>query len=382
MNPYFDRKEYTLRNERAIELMHARGLGALFVTSDRNLYYLSGHQPVQPWHSTTRPTLYIAPMDGDAVLVAHEVWKGAAIRDTWIDDVRGYAELSGVPFEMVASLFQELGISDTRIGVELGFEQRMGISFLDFEKLKTALPGVEWVDASDLLWQLRSIKSRSEVACMRKACSAVVHAFSSVFPNLTPGLTQEQVVNRLHSAICDAGADPGFIIPVWDPESRMAMACLPTDRPIADGDFIWVDLGAVFHGYWCDFSRAVSLDKPTDDVLRTWQSVHEVTMKGVESIKPGVPICEVVQACADEAERQGLDLNFAAGRSGHGIGLMLTEPPSITLDQTLMLAPGMTITLEPGIVSPDGVYVVEQNVAVTEDGYELLSDGPWEIWVA
>lgn len=382
MNPYFSRQEYTKRHTRAINLMRVRSLSALFITSDRNLYYLSGHQPFQPWYSTTRPTLLIASVEGGPVLVAHEVWKGAAIRDTWIDDVRGYPELSGVPTDMIVSLFHELGLAEARVGVELGLEQRMGIPFADLMALQDALPGVEWVDAADVLWQLRLIKSWAEIECMRKSCSAVMHAFSTVLPNLTPGLTQEKVVHRLQSAVCDAGADFGFIIPTWDPETNEAMACLPTSKPLEKGDLIWVDMGAVYHGYWCDFSRAVSLGQPSDEALRTWEAIHRVTMKGVEAVRPGVTIGQVVQACAEESERQGLDLNFAAGRMGHSIGLMTTEPPSLTLEETTVLEPGMTITLEPGTVGPSGVFVVEQNVAVTEDSFDLLSEGPWEIWVA
>jgi Xaa-Pro aminopeptidase len=90
----------------------------------------------------------------------------------------------------------------------------------------------------------------------------------------------------------------------------------------------------------------------------------------------------VVQACADEAARLGVDLNFTGGRTGHSIGLHLAEPPSVTLDNATKLEPGMTFTLEPGIVNRTFVFVIEQNLAVTEDGYDLLTEGPWEIWVA
>ena len=91
---------------------------------------------------------------------------------------------------------------------------------------------------------------------------------------------------------------------------------------------------------------------------------------------------DVVRASATEAERLGVSLKFAAGRIGHSIGLMLTEPPSLTLQEQTRLEPGMTITIEPGIVNRGGVFVVEQNVAITEGDPELLSAGPWEIWIS
>lgn len=287
MNPYFTHEEYARRYERAAALMRAKGLAALFLTSDRNIYYLSGHQPFQPWYSTTRPTLLIAPTDGNPILISHEVWKGAAMRDTWISDVRGYMELGGVPTKMLVSAFHERGLATARIGAELGLEQRLGMPSADFRALQDALPAVEWVDASDILWQLRLIKSPAEIACMRKACAAAMHAFSTVFPQLTPGLTQEEVVHRLQAAICQAGADFGFCIPTFGRETNEAMACLPSAQRIEEGDLVWADLGAVYHGYWCDFSRAVSLGRPSDETLRMWEAIYRVTMRGVEAVRPG-----------------------------------------------------------------------------------------------
>ena len=206
MNPYFTREEYVTRHARAIEHMYAKKLSALFITSDRNLYYLSGHQPFQPWQSTTRPTLLIVPLEGTPVLISHDVWHGAATRDSWIDDVRGYSELDGVPVDMIASVVHEVGLADARIGVELGVEQRMGMPVSDFLALQQELPQVEWIDAADVLWQLRLIKSKSEIDCIRAACSAVANAFRTVFPTLRSGLTQEEVVHMLDMAVCSAGA--------------------------------------------------------------------------------------------------------------------------------------------------------------------------------
>lgn len=380
MNPYFSREEYVQRYTRAVGLMRARGLSALFLTKDSNIYYLSGHQAIAPYYFCTRPVLLIAPIEGNPVLIEHEVWKQGAMMNTWVEDVRAYDELTGVPTGMLVSTFHELGLQAAKVGVELGLEQRLGMPAADFLALQDALPNVKWVDAADLLWQLRLIKSQAEIECMRKACSAVMHAFSSVFPRLTPGLTQEEVVHMLQAAVCEGGAEPGFIIPAFGPGTYEAQSFLPSSRTIEKGDTIWVDMGAVYHGYRSDFCRAASLGQPPGDVLATWEAIHRVTMAGVYAVKPGVTFGQVVQACASEAEKQGVDLNFAAGRMGHGIGLHLAEPPSLTLYNTSVLEPGMTFTLEPGIVNRSLDFVIEQNVAVTEDGVDVLTDGPWEIW--
>lgn len=60
---------------------------------------------------------------------------------------------------------------------------------------------------------------------------------------------------------------------------------------------------------------------------------------------------------------------------GHGMGLMSTEPPSVTVRDEGILRPGMIINLEPGILVDTGVFCIEENYVITEDGYERLSTG-------
>ena len=73
----------------------------------------------------------------------------------------------------------------------------------------------------------------------------------------------------------------------------------------------------------------------------------------------------------------GLEFSFAAGRSGHGLGLMSTEPPHIAAYDATPLAAGMTFTMEPGWVDQSlGVFVAEENVVVGADGCQPLTVTP------
>ncbi|MEW6524417.1 MAG: M24 family metallopeptidase [Bacillota bacterium] len=80
-------------------------------------------------------------------------------------------------------------------------------------------------------------------------------------------------------------------------------------------------------------------------------------------------------------EQYGYEMSFEAGRCGHGLGLLSTEPPHIAPYDHTMLEPGMVINIEPGVVSEHGVFCVEENVLVTETGYEILSGASRELYV-
>jgi Xaa-Pro aminopeptidase len=86
----------------------------------------------------------------------------------------------------------------------------------------------------------------------------------------------------------------------------------------------------------------------------------------------------VVEAVSTALERAGLQ-RLDAGRIGHGLGLNSSEPPDVSPTEPTILAPGMVFTVEPAIVRDDGIYQIEQNVAVTDTGYEILSQSPPEL---
>jgi len=63
-----------------------------------------------------------------------------------------------------------------------------------------------------------------------------------------------------------------------------------------------------------------------------------------------------------------------AGRYGHGLGMQLTEAPSIIPTDQTVLEDGMILTLEPGVATKDGRMLVhEENIVIRADGPEPLS---------
>ena len=113
---------------------------------------------------------------------------------------------------------------------------------------------------------------------------------------------------------------------------------------------------------------------PTPEQDRLQDLIHEITMKGISKIKPGVPVSAIYDTCAEEFLKAGLPWSFECGRAGHGVGLQLTEPPSLARCDDSVLKAGMIITVEPGYVDNElGCFDIEENILVTEDGYEILS---------
>jgi Xaa-Pro dipeptidase len=151
----------------------------------------------------------------------------------------------------------------------------------------------------------------------------------------------------------------------------------PGIRHLGRGDVLIIDTGSTVDGYFCDFDRNFGFRVLDDQARRAYDLVFAATEAGIEAARPGQTASSIWHAMS---ARLGVEAvrGASVGRMGHGLGLALTEPPSIHPEDETLLEPGMVITVEPGIAynSADGarrVMVHEENLLVTQGPPELLS---------
>jgi len=146
---------------------------------------------------------------------------------------------------------------------------------------------------------------------------------------------------------------------------------------------VWMDGGCAVEGMWSDFGRAAVIGGPSPEQLDTQRAIREIGELGVSMVAPGVPVREIAAAVNQQVDAVTAPVTSAvstiAGRIGHGIGCDVTEPPHISEQDPTILAPGMIIAIEPGVATAYGLFHIEENVLVTEDGCEVLSRAPWEL---
>ncbi|PID21153.1 hypothetical protein CSV61_10040 [Sporosarcina sp. P3] len=360
--------------------MGEQGFDALLVSAESNLTYYCNFHTHAPWTTFTRSSFLFIPRTGKPLLYVHVFQVPDAQQITIGCDVRGYESLTGPTASQLKGLMEELNIANGTIGMEKGNEQVIGFQLNLYEELKSELPNVQFTDASSLIWSQRMIKSSKEIACIRKACVATSYAHDKVFANIKEGMTEREISRLVQMYMLEGGADsPGFVILTSGIENYDRISKTATDRILVDGDYIFLDVGARYNGYWSDFCRTGVIGAASEERKAYQQKIHEVTLRASEVMRPGVPVAEVARACAREMERVGIDANFECGRFGHGMGLMSTEPPSITIYDDTVLEEGMIINLEPGLVNELGVFNLEENFVITKDGSDILSGGSREL---
>ena len=370
-------EEYRERIARLATALAGAGLDAVVLGGESNVDYFSGYRHHAPWTLFARPFFEVVGADGRAVLIGHSFLIPEMVRTSAVEDVRTYTRSGGAACEPLADALRELGAGRGRIGAELGYEQRLGLAYLDFEALRDALPGVRFVDAAGLLWPLRMIKSPAEQALMRRAAGITAEAFDACFAAAREGVTERELGRIAGETMMRAGADrPGFILVASGAEGYRCLSGKPTTRALEHGDMLWMDLSAVYQGYWSDFCRAGIVGGPSPAHHDAQARILEVNQACVAAVRPGEPIRAVAEAAESAFAKLGMDVRVGDGRIGHGMGLMSTEPPHTALYDETIMEPGLVFTIEPRFVDDTGVYNCEELLLVTGQGAEILTGAP------
>lgn len=353
--------------------MVAAGLDALLLTSEADVTYLTGFL-TRFWVSPTRPWFAVLPAAGDPVAVIPSI--GAALMaQTWVRDIRSWASPDlvddgvGLLADTLAGLVPRRG----RIGVPMGPETHLRMPLADFERLRAAVAPRGFADATAVVRRVREVKSAAEVALIRAACRIADRAFTRLPEMAGEGVPLDAVFRRFQVACLEAGADAVPYLAGGAGAGGYADVISPASAtPLARGDVLMLDTGLVRGGYFCDFDRNVAIGRADDDVRRAYAVLHAATEAGLAAARPGATAADLHRAIQAPIEAAGMQ--DSGGRLGHGLGLQLTEWPSLLPDDRTVLRAGMVLTIEPGVVvRPGRIMVQEENIVLTASGAELLS---------
>ncbi|MCB0168472.1 MAG: aminopeptidase P family protein [Anaerolineae bacterium] len=370
----FPVSEFEHRLSRAQRLMNEQGIAALLLTTEPELRYFSGFL-TQFWQSPTRPWFMVVPLGGKPMAVIPEIG-AAAMADTWIDDIRTWPspapEDDGI--SLLAWTLLEVAGRTGRIGLSMGPETHLRMPLADFQTLRTKISSIELVDATPIIRALRLIKSETEITKIAAVCNIVSDTFEAL-PNLiAPGDTEETVFRAFKIELLRRGADDvPYLVGGAGPGGYEDIISPPSHRPLQSGDVLMLDTGSIFDGYYCDFDRNFAIDPAADATRRAYETLYRATEAGLRAAHPGATCADVFARMSRELSN-GSESGITTGRLGHGLGMQLTEWPSLTPTDQTVLQPGMVITLEPGLsIGPDRMMVHEENVVIRDNGAELLT---------
>jgi len=225
---------------------------------------------------------------------------------------------------------------------------------------------------------LRLVKSPDEIARLREAARLTDAAFAHVLDGaLRPGAREVDVALEIERFVRQNGGEGMAFDVIVAGGHRSAMPHgTASQRALERGDLVTLDFGARVDGYHADMTRAVAIG-PVAEPLRGWfDAVLRAQEAAVAAIRPGLSGVDADRVARDRLAEAGIAELFVHSL-GHGVGLQIHEGPSLSSRSTDVLAPGMVVTVEPGVYRPGvGGLRIEDLVLVTEDGHEVLSRSP------
>jgi Xaa-Pro aminopeptidase len=373
----FTAAEYEARYERLQALMGDAGLDAVVVTNHQNVNYFAGITSILAGlpggYGNVRPLIVVLPRESVPVIIVQFTDYGNGVANSWIDDVRAWVDLPFTP-ALLEEVLREKGLDKGRIGMEFSRELHLCIPYNDFQTLKDNLPNADFTDAADILWTLRMIKSAPEIECIRKAAQITAKSLADNLPRIEAGMTERDAARLIGLGLIEGGADKyNYVSSIAGRGTYDRFCQLPTDRVIETGDQLWCDLSAIYRDYCSDMSSFVVVGGASNEQQHLSEVARQVHLKAVDYIRPGLRARDVMAYVAKCYEDAGYGWNFDIGRCGHGVGLELAEQPSLDANSDVVLQPGMTLAFEPAILDDCGLFDMEEDIVITEDGCEVLA---------
>ncbi len=371
----FPTEEFETRVNKAQAAMLTAEMDGIVLSMPQNFRYFSGFNS-QFWESPTRPFFLVVPRNGMPIAVVPTIG-GLAMKTTWVTDIRTWPapcpEDDGVSLldHTLSALPRRFG----KIGWEMGRESVIRMPIVDFDRLRQQISGIEFVDASPLIWGLRMVKSALEIDKVREACRIGGDTFDLFLQRVNYGDTEIDMAREFRKVAFECGADNAPFVSVCSGLGGYGQVIAgPQEIAQTDGQIMFIDTGLTFDAYFCDFDRNFAFGHIDDDARRAHETVWNATQAGIDAARPGITAEDLWHVQKQVLVAAGAKSGNDVGRSGHGLGLHLTEPPSNMRSDTTVLKPGMIMTIEPGMEFAPGKNIVhEENLVITEDGCELLT---------
>ncbi|MCQ9278048.1 M24 family metallopeptidase [Staphylococcus borealis] len=343
--------------ETIIEQLNQAKADAAWITTPLNVFYFTGYRS-EPHE---RLFALLITSDGSQTLYCPKMEVEEVKRSSFDGKIIGYLDTEN-PFEIEPRSFNKLLIESEHLTVKRQREltQNFGVQ--------------HYGDIDQTIKDLRNIKNDSEIDNIREAAKLADKCIEIGTAFLKVGVTEREVVNHIENEIKKYGvSEMSFDTMVLFGDHAASPHGTPGDRKLVNDEYVLFDLGVIYNHYCSDMTRTVKFGTPSEEAQTIYKIVLEAETSAIKAIKAGVPLQDIDQIARDIISNAGYGEYFPH-RLGHGLGLEEHEYQDVSSSNTNLLEAGMVITIEPGIYVPNVAGVrIEDDILVTEDGYEILT---------
>lgn len=247
--------------------------------------------------------------------------------------------------------------------------------------IQTAVPEAKFIgNLSPLMTEMHLIKTPDEIVKLHKAGLDADRAFEFGFAALQAGVSELQVMAKLEYDLKSAGvAGMSFETLVQFGAHAAEPHGDTSNNTLKSGDLALFDLGTIYDGYVSDATRTVAFQSASDHQRDVYNVVLEAQLTAQNAAKPGMTAGELDGIARDVITKAGYG-DYFVHRLGHGIGSSVHESIQIAQGNDLILQPGISFSIEPGIYIPGDLGIrIEDSVIMTETGVDSYTHSSKEL---
>lgn len=361
--PPISPEERKARVAKAQELMREAGVGALLLEPGSSMLYFTGIS----WWRSERLTAVVIPAEGKIGVVT-PYFEEPSVRESMAfgDDVRTWNENEN-PLALVNGILADRGA----LGKPLAIEET--VRYFVVSELKLVNPQIEIISGSLITRGCRMFKSAHELQLMQRASDITIVAYRSTYPQISLGMSPEDVGALMATAMTGLGGGSGWQLILLGEASAYPHG---SSQPqlVRDGEIVLMDCGCSYQGYQSDISRTFVFGEPSKKQRQVWETVRQGQQLAFETAQLGVPAGTIDDTVRAYYESLGYGPGYKTPgtphRLGHGIGMDGHERVNFVGGETTPLQPGMCFSNEPGI------YIYGQFGVRLEDCLYMTETGP------
>ncbi|BFM11918.1 Xaa-Pro peptidase family protein [Simiduia litorea] len=354
--PSIQRRQQQLRAQ-----LQSRNLSAYVVFSSENLRYLTGY--------TGEAACLLFTLDY-CYLITDYRFVQQAITECQLTQVIERNRDTQSLGQCLAALCKEFHLTT------VSFESDK-VSVAQWQMIALDLGNYHCTPLNSCVEEIRKRKELWEIEQIRQAAKIGDNALALALSTLKIGITEKDFANALEHQLARLGSETiAFPTIAVFGENTALPHGMPSQRRLADGDFITIDFGAVVNGYKSDMTRSYIYGRASDKQLALMQTVLSAQQAALDCLYPGIEAC-AANAIAKATLAESEFSQYAGPGLGHGLGLFLHEQPHIGPQCVEPLSRDFVVTIEPGLYVPNfGGARFEDDVLITEHGIEILTQAP------
>jgi len=319
----------------------------------------------------------VLPIDGPPIAIIRdsrrtEFWK---LAQDWVTEVR--ATVDGRWGEALVRALRDSGCERGTIGIA-------GLSGVlrnpdgtvvhnEYAALREGLPDVTIVNATDLMHDIRMVKSAEEIAMIERAQVCADAISEAAFATARPEVTEHELYAEMMAAHIRSGGEVPAMMLIGIGAAPNQTYLLPTFRALEASDILICESEIKYGGYMAQSIESLCLGPPPAAYSRLYDASLECFHMLLDAARPGVPYAELIGRWEDHMKSRGF---VASPTMGHGIGLgqdgPSTRPGGDAQGRTV--ATGHCLILKPWATSADGKHAIRagNSVVVEENGARQL----------